>query len=196
MGQPYTESTQPASLHQEQEAALLEVLDAAEEYLHLTEELAACLKEGNFNMARARYSMGPNSVGEAQYSATMEAATKVRPHRDYGLCRFLEERIRLPFLGVCATYCLGLGRWHVVLQVLEGSGLPSNFQLVSMLTNGEGSEPRTQGIASSSVSGTTEATEAVGSSTKMGAEFHSMLLDELAGKFACTGMVRHNHLAD
>lgn len=62
---------------QQQEDAFCLVLDAAADYVQLQEQLGAKLKQGHLQLARARYAMGPGSVGAANYSSAMQATSKV-----------------------------------------------------------------------------------------------------------------------
>lgn len=62
---------------QQQEDAFCRVLDAAADYVQLQEQLGAKLKQGHLQLARARYAMGPGSVGSANYSSAMQATSTV-----------------------------------------------------------------------------------------------------------------------
>ena len=52
-------------------------MDAAAEYVNLQEQLGANLRNGHLKLARARYAMGPGSVGSAKYSSAMQATSQV-----------------------------------------------------------------------------------------------------------------------
>lgn len=67
----------PASHMQQQEDAFCLVLDAAADYVQLQAQLGAKLKQGHLQLAKARYAMGPGSVGSANYSSAMQATCKV-----------------------------------------------------------------------------------------------------------------------
>lgn len=67
----------PASHMQHQEHAFCQAMDAAAEYINLQEQLGATLRKGHLQLARARYAMGPGSVGSANYSSTMQATSQV-----------------------------------------------------------------------------------------------------------------------
>ena len=62
---------------QHEEQAFCQAMDAAAEYVNLQEQLGANLKKGHFQLARARYAMGPGSVGSANYSSAMQATSQV-----------------------------------------------------------------------------------------------------------------------
>jgi hypothetical protein len=66
------------------EAALVDALDAADEYLAQQHALAALLRSGFLNMARARYAMGANSVRPSQYATAMEAFVCVAAQQGTG----------------------------------------------------------------------------------------------------------------
>lgn len=55
------------------EATFVEVLDTAQAYLELQQQLSQQLKQGLFDLARAKYSMGP--IGQAQYDSEMQATS-------------------------------------------------------------------------------------------------------------------------
>ena len=52
-------------------------MDAAAEYVNLQEQLGVNLRKGHLQLARARYAMGPGSVGSANYSSAMQANSQV-----------------------------------------------------------------------------------------------------------------------
>ena len=56
----------------ESETALLDALDATDEYLRHQHALAMALKDGYLNISRARYSMGATSIGESHYASEMD----------------------------------------------------------------------------------------------------------------------------
>ena len=62
---------------QQQEDAFCKVLDAAAEYVRIREQLGANLKTGHLQLAKARYAMGPSSIGSANYSSIMQATSQV-----------------------------------------------------------------------------------------------------------------------
>ena len=62
---------------QQQEHAFCQALDAATEYVNLQEQLSANLRKGHLQLARARYAMGPGSVGSANYISAMQATFQV-----------------------------------------------------------------------------------------------------------------------
>lgn len=62
---------------QEQEDAFCALMGAVSEYLKLRQQLDQLLKAGHLKMARARYAMGPGSVGQANYNSVMQATTLV-----------------------------------------------------------------------------------------------------------------------
>ncbi|DBB06633.1 hypothetical protein WJX77_006342 [Trebouxia sp. C0004] len=53
------------------------LLDAVAEYLELREKLDQLLKAGHLKVAKARYAMGPGSVGQTHYSSSMQATMLV-----------------------------------------------------------------------------------------------------------------------
>jgi hypothetical protein len=70
------------------------VLDATDDYLTAINELQAALKSGFFNLARARYSMGPTKVqpvvndrSSASYLSPLIIWLKYK----YFLCRFAQR---------------------------------------------------------------------------------------------------------
>ena len=71
------DTLRPASHMQEQEHAFCQALDAATEYVNLQEQLGAILRKGHLQLARARYAMGPGSVGSANYNSAMQATFQV-----------------------------------------------------------------------------------------------------------------------
>jgi len=58
---------------QQAEEAFCTLLDAVAEYLQLREQLDQLLKAGHLKVAKARYAMGPGSVGQTHYSSSMQA---------------------------------------------------------------------------------------------------------------------------
>ena len=63
--------------HDEHETALMDALDATDEYLRHQHALATALKSGFLNISRSRYSMGADSVGASQYPSKMEPLLRV-----------------------------------------------------------------------------------------------------------------------
>lgn len=61
------------------EASFVRVLELVQAYLDLHSALSATLKAATFDLAAARYSMGSNRVGHAQYPAVMRATTLISP---------------------------------------------------------------------------------------------------------------------
>ena len=59
------------------EEAFCSMMDAADAYLQLHQELSEAIKSGLFNMTRARYSLGPASISSRQYPARMTATARV-----------------------------------------------------------------------------------------------------------------------
>ena len=68
--------SQPAGNASREEAFCL-MMDAADEYLQLHQELSEAIKSGLFNMTRARYSLGPAGISSRQYPARMMATARV-----------------------------------------------------------------------------------------------------------------------
>jgi len=66
------------------ETALVDALDAADEYLAQQHALAALLRSGFLNTARARYAMGASSVRPSQYATAMEASVCVAAQQGTG----------------------------------------------------------------------------------------------------------------
>lgn len=62
---------------QQDEEAFCGLLDAVADYLKLREQLDQLLKAGHLKIAKARYAMGPGSVGQTHYSSSMQATTLV-----------------------------------------------------------------------------------------------------------------------
>jgi len=62
----------------EREGAFVEGLEGLERVLRLREELGAALSRGGICLAQARYSLGPNRVGEAHFPASFSAEARVR----------------------------------------------------------------------------------------------------------------------
>lgn len=60
-----------ANQEEDWETALLDALDAADEYIRLQQALATLLKSGFLNIARARYTMGAGSVRASQYATEL-----------------------------------------------------------------------------------------------------------------------------
>lgn len=58
---------------QQAEKTFCTLLDAVAEYLQLREQLDQLLKAGHLKVAKARYAMGPGSVGQTRYSSSMQA---------------------------------------------------------------------------------------------------------------------------
>ena len=58
---------------QQAEETFCTLLDAVTEYLQLREQLDQLLKAGHLKVAKARYAMGPGSVGQTHYSSSMQA---------------------------------------------------------------------------------------------------------------------------
>jgi len=67
----------PDSSMQQHEEAFCSLLDAVSDYLNLREQLDQLLKAGHLKIARARYAMGPGSVGQTHYSSSMQATAIV-----------------------------------------------------------------------------------------------------------------------
>ena len=61
------------------------MMDAADEYLQLHQELSEAIKSGLFNMTRARYSLGPAGISSKQYPARMMATARVHTGHDISL---------------------------------------------------------------------------------------------------------------
>ena len=61
-----------ANQDEDWETALLDALDAADEYIRLQHALATLLKSGFLNISRARYTMGAGSVRASQYATEVE----------------------------------------------------------------------------------------------------------------------------
>ena len=61
---------------QKQEDAFCALLDAADEYLKIREQLDQLLKAGHLNIARARYALGPGAIGQTAYSWHMQASMR------------------------------------------------------------------------------------------------------------------------
>lgn len=59
------------------EDGLIAALEQVDKYLECQEAVAALLKSGWFNIARARHAMGMHQVSSAMYNSTMEAQTTV-----------------------------------------------------------------------------------------------------------------------
>ena len=59
------------------EDAFCSIMDAADEYLKMHQQLSEAIKSGLFNMTRARYSLGPAGISSRQYPARMTATTRV-----------------------------------------------------------------------------------------------------------------------
>ena len=62
---------------QQEEEAFCALLDAVADYLKLREQLDQLLKAGHLKIAKARYAMGPGSVGQTHYSSSLQASTLV-----------------------------------------------------------------------------------------------------------------------
>jgi len=62
---------------QQAEETFCTLLDAVAEYLQLREQLDQLLKAGHLKVAKARYAMGPGSVGQTHYSSSMQASVLV-----------------------------------------------------------------------------------------------------------------------
>lgn len=61
------------------EEDMIAALERVEQYLELQEAVAALLKSGWFNIARARHAMGRNQVSSTMYKSALEAQTVVIP---------------------------------------------------------------------------------------------------------------------
>ena len=61
------------------------MMDAADGYLQLHQELSEAIKSGLFNMTRARYSLGPAGISSRQYPARMTATARVSKGQEISL---------------------------------------------------------------------------------------------------------------
>jgi hypothetical protein len=57
------------------------VMECMDSYLAAQEELAAALKAGLFDLAKAKYSLGPGALGQQHYPGDMTAAATVVPQQ-------------------------------------------------------------------------------------------------------------------
>ena len=64
------------------EGRIVRALELAQAYLDLQADLGSALKDAVFELAQARYTMGSNSVGQAQYPAAMTANIAVECKQD------------------------------------------------------------------------------------------------------------------
>ena len=62
---------------QQAEETFCTLLDAVAEYLQLREQLDQLLKAGHLKVAKARYAMGPGSVGQTHYNSSMQATMRI-----------------------------------------------------------------------------------------------------------------------
>lgn len=60
---------------EQKEHAFCELMDALEASLQLRAELDQSLKAGHLSITKARYAMGPSSIGQANYGSVMQAGT-------------------------------------------------------------------------------------------------------------------------
>lgn len=77
------------------------VMEGIEAYLAAQEELAAALKDGLFDLAKAKYTLGPGAVGQQCYPGDMHAAAAVHPQQpeqesdslfdQFDLCQQLQD---------------------------------------------------------------------------------------------------------
>jgi hypothetical protein len=67
--------TNPARVQDKQFWSVMQCMEA---YLEAQEELAASLKAGLFDIAKAKYSLGPGSLGQQCYPGDMHAAVTVQ----------------------------------------------------------------------------------------------------------------------
>jgi hypothetical protein len=67
----------PLDLHKVPNETYFAVMKGIELYLEAQEELAAALKAGLFDLAKAKYSLGPGSVGQQCYPGEMHTAVSV-----------------------------------------------------------------------------------------------------------------------
>lgn len=68
----------PVDLAKVQDKQFWSVMQCMEAYLQAQDELAAALKAGLFDIAKAKYSLGPGSLGQQCYPGDMHAAAKVQ----------------------------------------------------------------------------------------------------------------------
>ena len=83
---PGASSDTISSKLQSEEALFVNALDLADKYLELHGQLTAALKVAAFELVQARYTLGPNSVGQAQYPASMTASKLVTVSFDAEAC--------------------------------------------------------------------------------------------------------------
>jgi hypothetical protein len=67
----------PLDLHKVPNETYCAVMQGIEVYLEAQQELATALKAGLFDLAKAKYSLGPGSVGQQCYPGEMQAAVGV-----------------------------------------------------------------------------------------------------------------------
>ena len=61
------------------------MMDAADDYLQLHQEMSEAIKSGLFNMTRARCSLGPAAISSRQYPARMTATARVHKGQEISL---------------------------------------------------------------------------------------------------------------
>lgn len=71
-----------SSMLASKDSHFVKALDLADDFLELHSKLAVALKAASFELVQARYAMGPGSVGEAQYPASMTASKVIRVETD------------------------------------------------------------------------------------------------------------------
>ena len=150
----------------ESETALLDALDATDEYLRHQHALAMALKDGYMNISRARYSMGATSVGESHYASEME-----------------------PLLHVVAAGkdCLGQPEWRLERGACEKLGSRPAGRDGRAGAAGQGAESAAEQVPACGLHAAPPKRAGGGSSSDRAAEAgYSSLISEFAARFACS----------
>lgn len=74
----YAEVMQPVDLKQVPADKFWAIMQAIEDYMQAQEDLAAALKAGLFDVAKAKYSLGPGSLGQQCHPGDMQATATVQ----------------------------------------------------------------------------------------------------------------------
>lgn len=103
----------------EQERAFCEVLDGATDYVKVRQQLDQSLKAGHLKLARARYAMGPGSIGSANYTSVMQAKTTLAAPQAGGRPFQLADDSCTG--SACSSTCAGAERLATAHEATEGS---------------------------------------------------------------------------
>ena len=152
----------------ESETALLDALDATDEYLRHQHALAMALKDGYMNISRARYSMGATSIGESHYASEIEPLLHVVAAGKDCLGQ-LEWRLER---GACSEKLAGRPAVRDDRPGTAGQGAESACEEVPACHRSHADPPKHTGGVSSS-DGAAEAG-------------YSSLISEFAARFACS----------